>query len=140
MAWLDAAPIPKQKNPRVKAPKPVQRRKLYGNRVPDLEYGDLILQYFLELIPSAQDQNGIRPLDFAQIREWADMTGVPLTPDKALLLRDLSVAYVSQYSLSLSPECPAPYQSATIDREHVAAGTKRFFAGLKANKRTTDGT
>lgn len=135
MAWLDAAPIYKSKSPRTKAPKPVQRRKVYGNMVPPLEHGDLILQYFLELIPSSQDANGgIAPLTFEQIGAWSQLTGIPLTPDRALLLRDLSVAYVSQYSLSLDPNCTAPYQSATIDREHVSRGTKSFFASFKAKQ------
>lgn len=94
------------------------------------DYSEYLCRLFFEEVqPSIEGEQGLTPLKWIEINAWQNVMNVTLSPGEALLIKNLSRDYVSQYSLSLQHDCPAPFQSATMEnREVIAKGIKSAFA------------
>lgn len=51
---------------------------------------------------------GVAPIEWVDIKAWAQLTGTELYPEESKILRELSFHYVSQYNISKAHDCPAP--------------------------------
>ena len=88
--------------------------------------------FFIEINPSIEEAQGLSPLKWHEIESWCRMSRRTISPSEALLMRNLSKDYISQYSLSSDPACEAPWTPATIDREQVGDAIDAFFDRLEA--------
>jgi hypothetical protein len=72
---------------------------------------------------------GPRPLGYAEIQAWAQLTRTRLTPWEAVMLRSLTAAYAGSAAAATEPSCPAPWpQTEAVSQSKAAA----FAAGLDA--------
>lgn len=96
---------------------------------------EYLLAFFMEVGPSVSTGMGMAPIGFSDIEAWRNLTETNLTPWDALMLRQMSRAYVNQYAESRDPRCPAPYEEAmTLEQKRAAV-----FAGFKGMARKSDG-
>ena len=51
---------------------------------------------------------GAAPIEWVDIKAWAELTGTELHAEESKILRELSFLYVSQYNNSKAHDCPAP--------------------------------
>lgn len=58
---------------------------------------------------------GPLPLDWTQIKSWADLEGLELEPKESRALRTLSNIYLDQHSKAKKNDCPQPW----IDPEQL---------------------
>lgn len=83
---------------------------------------------------------GIVPVTFLEIKSWADVTDIDLTPWEALALHKLSCEYLGEYNQADDPERPAPYcKILTYDEQKIVSDKAKMwfssFRALKHNKK-----
>lgn len=89
----------------------------------------------MEFGPSGQGMSGPVPVTFQEIEAWSRMTHTAIPTYEALLLRQLSRDYVSQYHASSKPDEPQPMMPGDeVNREQVARGFADLIASQKAKK------
>ncbi len=66
------------------------------------------MHYAYELGLQKSGGMGMIPIDWVDIKAWAELTGTELHAEESKLLRELSFLYVSTYNSSKSHDCPAP--------------------------------
>ena len=66
------------------------------------------MQYAHELGLQKNTGMGVAPVDWVDIKAWAQLTGTELHAEESKILRQLSFYYVSQYNNSKAHDCPAP--------------------------------
>jgi len=64
---------------------------------------------------------GAVPLSWREIAEWQRLTGVPLSPFEAKLLRNLSSAYLSESRKAEDENCPPPFGYDSLEEARVRA-------------------
>ena len=69
---------------------------------------------------------GMVPIEWADILAWVQLTGTELYPEEARILRELSFAYVAQYTVSKDPDCPAPFFTDDSPVDSVKQQMARF--------------
>lgn len=89
------------------------RAQLLSKRSPNRELPDVIvapylIQYAHELGLQKNTGMGVAPIEWVDIKAWAQLTGTELYPEESKILRELSFHYVSQYNISKAHDCPAP--------------------------------
>lgn len=103
--------------------------------LPAVEAGEHLVEYLFKVGPGIDG----KPVSFAEIAAWTDLTGVVLTSWEATTLRELSVAYMAEYGAADDPKRPPPYLSIDhIDREAVSQGRSELFARLEAQDERRD--
>ncbi|MGE4267180.1 MAG: hypothetical protein AB7F25_07075 [Deferribacterales bacterium] len=70
----------------------------------------IYMEYMNELGFFIENGFGISPLPYAEIKAWAELQEISLTPFESRLLRRISHAYVSQYNSSSKPGSESPYK------------------------------
>ena len=69
--------------------------------------------YLISLLYSAgtvlQTGNGIIGLSWQEIKAWQDVTGFQLYPYELQIIKNMSVAYASEYSKASGKDAEAPY-------------------------------
>lgn len=60
---------------------------------------------------------GAVPISWRQIEAWQQLTGVPLEPWEARLLRRLSAIYLAEGRTAESESCPPPWRTQVTARE-----------------------
>jgi hypothetical protein len=60
---------------------------------------------------------GPAPLSWREISEWQRNMGIPLAPWEARLMRQLSIAYITEGKRAESENCPPPWRSEVTARE-----------------------
>lgn len=79
--------------------------------------------------------SGPVPITFTEIEAWARITRTHVPGYEALLLRQLSRDYTSQYHASSKPGEPIPMADGEeINREQVARGFANLIKQQKAKK------
>lgn len=61
---------------------------------------------------SSSNGMGVVPISFTEIMAYNELTNAQLSPDEALIIKKMSVAYVSQYQ-DKNPSKKAPYAPKT---------------------------
>lgn len=70
----------------------------------------IYMEYMNELGFFVENGFGISPLPYAEIKAWAELQEISLTPFESRLLRRISQAYVSQYNISSKSGSESPYR------------------------------
>jgi len=98
----------------------------------DLEWGEYLIESLLEFGPGVPGGAGPVPAGYAEIQAWASMTRTEVPGWEAILLRQLSTEYCSQYYKSQKPDCPMPDDRPTVEkRKSVASEFAKMVKGLK---------
>lgn len=102
-------------------------------KLPEIEGGDHMVNHLTEAGICLSNGMGLMPLTWQEIDSWLSVTGLELTTWEKLTLKELSEAYVNEYSLSSDKTRPAPYVHKVdeIDRQAVSDKLKGIFRGLK---------
>jgi len=128
-AWLDTAPRQDGRSGDLRP-----RRETLPEDAPELALampsaGARLLRHLGELGWCSFAEGGPRPLGYAELQAWAQLTATRLTPWEALTLRALTSAYAGSAAVAQDASCPAPWpETETVSRSQAAA----FAAGLDA--------
>lgn len=71
---------------------------------------------------------GLCPIGWRDIVAWQEVTGVELEPWLARLVRQLSAAYLAEYTAAEKPDRPAPYAPDVTSDAHRAAVSDKVAA------------
>lgn len=71
-----------------------------------MQDGQQLLEYFFRIGPTKGD----RPLDGQELAAWADLLGIEWTPHQAMLLVQLSRAYLGEMHVATSHDAPPPWK------------------------------
>ena len=116
----------------------LEEQKSELKNMPEIEYGEWIIEYLLEIGPAQSFGMGLSPISFYDIYSWSKITGTHINHWDAISIKKLSKIYVSQYSISSEKECPAPYFNITKpieeQRENVSSRFKKL-ALMRQKKR-----
>jgi hypothetical protein len=127
MAWLHATPKPPEGSKRAQrgqAAKLSRLDQLKKDKVPapmPPNPAPKIVERLVEIGITGSNGMGATPLSWAEIGEWQRLTCVPLPPWEARLLRQLSLAYLSESRRAESENCPPPWRAEITQREIEAA-------------------
>lgn len=124
MAFLNATPKPDERS---KAADPKYERALIS-RIERLKKDKIpikmppnpapgIIARLMEMGVTEAAGMGSAPLSWLTIDAWQRVTGVTLPAWEARLLRDLSVAYLTESRKAESENCPSPWRSEVTQRE-----------------------
>jgi hypothetical protein len=123
MAWLQAVPKPPEGSKRAKAVQQAQISRIDrmtkdgitaampSNPMPH------VITRLIEIGITESTGMGPAPLSWSEIGAWQASTGVLLAPWEAKLLRQLSIAYLSETRRAESENCPPPWRAEVSDRE-----------------------
>lgn len=100
-------------------------------KYPEIEFGFHVIDYLFELGPVTYTGDGISPVSFTEIANWALLTRTPVSSWEAKALRGLSTAFVRQSVAAKDPKCPSPWEPERVDREIVSSGVEDLFRALK---------
>ena len=100
MAWLNAIPE-KQTEPRTKLNK--------NPAMPDIEFGEYILQVLFEIGTVKNGMSGAVPIDNTDILAWQYNSGIELSAWECRQLIHLSRAYAAMSHEAKDIKCIAPY-------------------------------
>jgi len=83
---------------------------------------------------------GPLPLDWTEIKDWAELQGIELEPQEAYAIRSLSNSYVDQHSKAKKRDCPQPWiDPEQISRQEVTEKvTSKFDALVSRRKKKSD--
>jgi hypothetical protein len=70
------------------------------------------VNYLYELGPTVAAGAGEGPITHLEIAAWQGNTGIALEGWESRLLRNLSLAYLSESHKATKPDCPAPWADA----------------------------
>ncbi len=128
MAWLHATPKPPEGTKRSKhgdqAARISRLDRLKKDRIPvrmPPNPAPHIVSRLVEIGITETTGMGPAPLSWREISEWQRNTGIPLAPWEARLLRQLSLAYLSESRRAESENCPPPWHAEATQREIDAA-------------------
>lgn len=134
LAWLNATPDGSKKS----------RRKAFKEQdeeapileLPEIEdAGRHLMSYLFEAGVATSNGMGIVPLSWQEIDAWIEVTGLPLSTWEKLTLKEMSEAYVNEFTQASEKDRPAPYirpvEEEQIDRKAVADKLRNVFSGLK---------
>lgn len=127
MAWLNATPKPAEGSKA--ADSKFQRRR--RSRIEQLKKDGvpiamppnpmpMIVNRLMEIGLSEAAGMGSVPLGWLTIDAWQHVTGVPLQPWEARLIRHLSVEYLAESRRAESENCPAPWRAEITQQERNA--------------------
>lgn len=131
LAWLNAVPEGSKKS-RLKSFRD-QDEDSIALILPEVDHGRHLLDYFTEAGVAMSTGMGLMPLSWQEIESWLSVTELPISTWEKLTLREMSDAYVSEYSQASAKDRPAPYvhRVEEIDREAVSDKLKSVFRSLK---------
>lgn len=92
-----------------------------------------LLGFFFEWGIVKQTGTGILPLDWVDMRAWAEVKGLSLSPWEATTLIEMSQAYAVELSHASSPTRPAPYRN-LAEPEQVAKNLANQLDNLFKNR------
>jgi hypothetical protein len=70
-----------------------------------------ILSWFNDVGEAQFTDSGLKPLSWAEIKAWQDLSGTSLDYWEAQLLRNMSLSYIAQYNSSQAEVCAPPWDS-----------------------------
>jgi len=89
-----------------------------------------MIGYLYELGPTVAAGAGEGPITHAEIAAWQANTGIQLDGSEARLLRQLSLAYLSESHKATKPECEAPWAEATYVKPAANLVAQRMQASM----------
>jgi hypothetical protein len=95
---------------------------------PACEY---LLGHFLEVGPAQAGGMGLAPVGYTELAAWQQLSGVPLQPWEARLLRHLSREYVAEHHAASEQGRPAPW-AAPGSTDQRAAVSRQLSLNLRA--------
>jgi hypothetical protein len=135
LAWLNATPEG-SKRPRLASFRELDEDSSFL-KLPDTEGAEYIISLLYEAGLFSTNGMGIVPLPWSEIESWLRCTHANLTVWELLTIRELSEAYVGEYTQASAKDRPAPYMKIDDDiienRTKVAAKLKNVFASLRRN-------
>lgn len=131
LAWLNATPEGSKKS-RLKAFREQDEESNFL-KLPPMEGADHLVGYLMESGIAMSNGMGLTPLTWQELESWLRVTGLPLSTWEKLMLREMSEAYVNEFSQASAKDRPAPYVYTVdeIDREAVSDKLKSLFRSLK---------
>jgi len=110
------------------------RRETLSEDAPELALatpsaGARLLRHLGELGWCSFSDGVPRPLGYAEIEAWTQLTATRLTPWEAITLRALTSAYAGSAAAAQDARCPAPWPETEAVSQSKAAA---FAAGLDA--------
>jgi hypothetical protein len=99
--------------------------------MPDLPYGQYLIDHLFEVGPTLSSGVGPSPLSFSEIESWQRQMCIELHPWELRLLRRLSAEYCAESQAATKQGAPAPFQSIAVLRLHQReqdAAEDAFFA------------
>lgn len=124
LAWYNATPKPDPNSKRGQAEpdrvrpsrlEECKRRKIEPKLPPNP--APHITDRLIEIGLTEAAGMGVGPISWVQIDAWQRLTGVPIAPWEARLLRTLSLAYVAEGRRAEAETCPPPWRIETTARE-----------------------
>jgi len=79
----------------------------------------------LEIGPGKLTDAGVVPVEWIDIKAWAEMTKTDLPGHESLLIRQLSKDYCNQYVKGRKPSCPEPGDPVEV-RKNVAVSFRNI--------------
>ena len=140
IAWLDAPLKSKTTKAKEPAERMTRRKQFAANRMdadfPPLVAGEYLIGYLSELGFVERTGFGDAQLSCQEVRAWCDGTGVNLNAWEFRVIRELSLAFVCQSSVSEEPDCPAPYIDMPDEekQQRLAQSIERVFEARIARK------
>lgn len=124
MAWLNATPKPDARTKRAQIGAPVSQI----SRADSMKKDGIPIQMPPNPAPHITDRlveiglteaagMGAAPLSWASIHAWQVMTGAPLDPWEARLIRKLSIEYLAEGRRAENENCPPPWRAEVTQRE-----------------------
>ena len=99
---------------------------------PEYHLPEVELRYLLDVLSEIGEakvgEKSLMPIEWIDIKSWADLTGSNLTPREYSVLKMLSHVYVRQYNESLEVNCPSPHLARLPDSATVEQKLKSLFA------------
>lgn len=135
LGWLHSVPQPPAGSERAKraAPNKMSRidRMKADNVTPQMPPNPMphFVEWFFEIGIVDAGGMGPVPLSWRTILDWQDAVGIELSPWEAKLMRDLSVAYVTEKTRGENETCPAPWRG-KVTQQEVDAELKALIAVL----------
>lgn len=103
--------------------------------LPALSCGEYLVSYLMEAGPSLATGMGPAPLTWSEIEVWQRLTGTPLQPWEARMLRDLSRAWVLESRQAEKPDAPAPWVRVELTTDARTTLSRSIGAALSARAR-----
>lgn len=89
--------------------------------IPDIDGAEQIIAWLDEIGFYRVGDMGIRPIDWQELKAWADMTATELTPQQSISIIKASQSYVSAYQSGSNPNAPDPSTGADYDTSVASA-------------------
>lgn len=99
-------------------------------RLPELECGEYIINLLHEIGPVMHIGDGVTAVSYTEMHSWSLLTGVKLTAWETTAIRQLSVAFAREATLSKNPQRPAPWLKGVIDKAAISSGIEKAFAAF----------
>lgn len=94
-----------------------------------------VVEKLMEVGPVVSAGMGPGPITWRDIAAWQEVTGFPLDPWEARLLRTLSIDYLTMMNEARKLDCPAPWvplRQGSVDRDAVERKIRGALQGLAA--------
>ena len=124
MAWYHSTPENSK----------IQRGKSIPDNLkefPSLIGGEYLLEYLFDLGISHSDGYGQNPIKYTEIKAYCDLVSIDLSPFEVKTIRELSVAYCNQASISTKKDAFAPYTKKELSKDEVSNKLKNAFTTLR---------
>ncbi|MCK4706858.1 MAG: hypothetical protein KAT90_15395 [Gammaproteobacteria bacterium] len=132
MAWLNA--IPKDsKESRLKQIDAIAEAEDAQPEYQLPEIGDAmyLVNALAEIGQGKTSGDMLIPIDWLDLKAWADMTGAAMSAGEFEAIRGLSSDYVSQFYRSRDADCPMPNIEIMKDQEAVEKKIRGIFSVLR---------
>lgn len=84
--------------------------------MPELEWGQHLIDYLLEVGPVMAAGMGSGPITFTELSNWQAQVGLRLSPWEVRTLRRLSAEYNSESQMATKPDREPPFASSDAAR------------------------
>lgn len=111
LGWLNSAPDKDYKPPKQKTRFEVlsiSETYAHAKELPEIKGVEYLVNWMTEVGLYKQSGFGLVPVDWVDIKAWAEMTGTRFTAEEALALMAASRAYCAEYSQGSNPQRVAP--------------------------------
>jgi hypothetical protein len=139
IAWLNTAPVDKNKKLAEQQPEKLTRKEQMQQNGEEIVLPDtcapFLISYLLEVGPVIPNGLGPVPITWRDLEAWKSSVGIghELLPWQARLLVQLSGEYLSFSKKAEQPDCPAPWHDEVLidtRREAIARSLRVGFAAL----------
>jgi hypothetical protein len=134
MAWLSSVPTPATSGHHARLQQPARDQRTRAQRLQDDGVDDMptppvlagaaLLDWFWDVGPVAHGGMGPVPIGYADLQAWAAITGTPLQPWQAAVLRRMSRAYVAELRTAEAADAPPPWAAAPTQQQRDAVARR----------------